>query len=303
MNCSRFSSPAGAAADFFGRNGLSFDRLGLRAALRHYAQGFLEREQIRRESAEIDLVTARHMFEQILDAQLQLRLANFFFPAEVAKIVQGITHPAQLSFLLRDDRQAGASFLPERRGILFRRLQLGGVLSDFGFGFLRFAGLAGEAALICRNIAAACRDKIGQLRFARGHRRAVVDQTFVPLPFRGDGQTQLIEFLRGFFLPGSRIFARLFRSGLAALFLLEILAVRFQFSFQLGDSFVRALHLLIERDLLAFQLRQFPFLRPQPRARRKGFQDQSAPISRARWRGRVALPPRQRWRTASSSFA
>jgi hypothetical protein len=159
-----------------------------------------------------------------------------------------------LSVLFGDDRQARTAFLPERRGVLFRRLQLGGMLGDFRFSFLRFIGLAGEAALIGCDIAAAGRDKIGQLCFPRRHRCAVVDQTFVPLPFGGDGQTQLTKFLSGLFLPRPGIFARLLRGDLAALFLFESFAVRFQFPFQLGDALFRALHLLLERGFLAFQL-------------------------------------------------
>ena len=52
------------------------------------AQCFLEREMIRREVTQVDLISPHHMFRQVFDAQLQLRLANLLFAAKIAQIIE-----------------------------------------------------------------------------------------------------------------------------------------------------------------------------------------------------------------------
>ena len=90
------------------------------ALLRNRAQGFLEREGVGGELAQIDLVTPRHVFDKVLNPQLQLRLADFVFAARIAQIVQGIAQPAQFAFLFRNRFQASGSLLGKSGGILFR---------------------------------------------------------------------------------------------------------------------------------------------------------------------------------------
>ena len=77
------------------------------------------------------------MFGQVFDAQLQLRLADFFFAAEIAQIVQRIAQGAQSEIPVRSRRPVARLVLPRARQPLCPLLPIRDVwLSDLRFRFL-----------------------------------------------------------------------------------------------------------------------------------------------------------------------
>ena len=202
---------------------------------------------------QVDLVTAHHMLGQILSAQLQLRLSHLLLPAQIAQVVQRIAQAAQLRFLSVHRRETRASFVGETCNELSGFFQRGGLLGNAGFGFLGFGCLSGQTVLIRRNVGTPRGDKVSQLGFARGHRLAMIHQTFVALSFRRDRETQFIQLLGRFLFLCSSNLAFLLGRALARLFFVEILPLRFEILFHLCDARVGALHLLLQGGPLRLQ--------------------------------------------------
>ncbi len=112
-----------------------------------------------------------------------------------------------------------------------------------------------QSFLVRLDVAAARCDQIGQFHFARSHRFAMMNQALVPLPLRRDREPELVEFFRGFLLAQTRALASLFGRNLEGLLVLEITAVRLQFTVERRDAVFRVRHLLFESLLLRFELR------------------------------------------------
>ena len=148
------------------------------------------------------------MLGQVFDTQLQLRLADLLFATQITQIVQRIAQGARLRFLFIHGGQSRASFFRDLGNSLARCFQLRCLTEDSRFRFHGFLRLHRQPALISRNITAARSDEISELRFARGHRLTMVNQTLVALPFRRHRESQLIQFFSRFLFLRPRIFAR-----------------------------------------------------------------------------------------------
>ncbi len=88
----------------------------------------------------------------------------------------------------------------------------------------------------------------------------MMDQTFMPLPFRRHGEAKFVQFFRRFFLSQPRVLARFLRPGLESLLVFQILPISLQLARDLRDPILGASDLLLERSFLGLDLGQSPFL-------------------------------------------
>ncbi len=167
---------------------------GLPRRLQLHAQRFLEAIMVGSEFAQIDLVTPRDMLEQILDAQLQLRLAHLFLPARIVQFVQRIAHRAQVRFETVHGGQTAGAFLRNRsRPFLPRAPTAAACDCNRSLRLLRFDGLRFEPTLVVRNVRATRIDQFAQFGCARRHRLTLTDQTFLALLFGRDREPQTLQ--------------------------------------------------------------------------------------------------------------
>jgi hypothetical protein len=147
-------------------------------------QNFLVRIRIGFERAQVELVALHHVLGEMLDLQLELRLANAERAALLLQLAETIARRAQLSFMRGHLFVLRRALGEQRRNFRFTRRALLGARSDRRVGVLRFVRLRGDTRAVARDVVAPGRDQFRQFGLSPEHRCALREQGFVFLLVR-----------------------------------------------------------------------------------------------------------------------
>ena len=207
---------------------------------------------VRLEGAEIKPITLHHVFGQMLDLKLQLRLPDRMCPAFLLQFAEAVAGAAQLGFIGVNVFQPVGALCYQFPNLSFTPPAFAGLLFDRVPGRPIFRGLGDQTSFIILNVRASRRDQFRQFSLTGQHRRALRQQILMFLLMSCGCDSQLGQ-------PGRGIF----------LFLQCFVSLRFHerdVASSLGDSFFKLCglcletpNLLVGRDDLAFESRAIGF--------------------------------------------